>query len=319
MLRRKSMKKNLWVKLISVILIAASMLTLIACDSVEDESGNSSDSDVVIDNGERAEDLTPSENLTFTLTTDKKGYQLKSASKCKDEQVVIPSTYTGTDGKTLPVTTISAGAFKGNKTVVSVYIPDSVTKITGSGTNGAFAGLKSLTKVVCGSGLAEIGNRAFENCSELKTVILRNGLKKIGSYAFAGCESIETLIIPDTVTSIGEACFQRCARITSVTLGSGLQTQDTMDSKGNLVMKEDGTTPKKNVDEIGKFAFYFCKNISTIKYNGTKEEFRRLHVDVSVFLSVTMTKVVKCSDGEIEYPKLEGQNELPVETVKTSK
>ena len=34
------MKKNLWVKLISVILIAASMVTMVACDSEEDESGN---------------------------------------------------------------------------------------------------------------------------------------------------------------------------------------------------------------------------------------------------------------------------------------
>ena len=30
------MKKNLWVKLISVILIVASMVTLVACDSAED-------------------------------------------------------------------------------------------------------------------------------------------------------------------------------------------------------------------------------------------------------------------------------------------
>ena len=307
------MKKNLWVKLISVILIATFMFTFAACESSEESGDEGDESDVVVDNGIRAEDLTPSENLTFALTSDKGSYQLKSASKCKDAKVVIPSTYTGTDGKTLPVTTIAAGAFKGNKTVVEVYIPDSVTKITGSGTNGAFAGCKTLETLVCGNGLVEIGNRAFENCSKLKTVVLREGLEKIGSYSFAGCESIEILIIPDTVKSIGEACFQRCAKITSVTLGKGLQSQDTMDAKGNLVMKADNITPKKNVDEIGKFAFYFCKNISTIKYTGTKEEFRKLHVDVSVFLSVTSTKVVKCSDGEIEYPKLEGQNELPVE------
>jgi hypothetical protein len=310
------MKKNLWVKLISVILIAASMLTLIACESVEGLEDESESDVVVVDNGVRAEDFTPSENLTFTLTTDKKSFQLKSASKCKDKEVVIPSTYTDADGKTLPVTTIAAGAFKGNKTAVAVYIPDSVTKITGSGTNGAFAGVKTLETVICGNGLVEIGNRAFENCSGIKTLVLRNGLKKIGSYAFAGCENIETLIIPDTVETIGEACFQRCARITSVSLGSGFKSQDTLDSKGDLVMKADGNTPKKNVDEIGKFAFYFCKNISTIKYNGTKEEFRRLHVDVSVFLSVTMTKVVKCTDGTIEYPKLEGKNELPIDTDK---
>lgn len=314
------MKKNVWVKLISVILIAASMLTLIACESIEDESGNGSDSnDVVVDNGIRAEDLTPSENLTFVLTSDKKGYQLKSVSNCKDEEIVIPATYTGTDGKALPVTAIAAGAFKGNKTAVTVYIPDSVTKISGGGTNGAFAGAKALTTVVCGTGITEIGNRAFENCSKLKNITLREGITKIGIYAFAGCESMENIVIPDTVKTIGEACFQRCAKLKSVTLGKGIQSQDTMDKNGNLILKADGSAPKKNVDEIGKFAFYFCKELQTIRYNGTIDEFNRLHVDVSVFLSATLTKVVICSDGEVEYPKLQGQNELPVYTDKSSK
>jgi hypothetical protein len=76
-------------------------------------------------------------------------------------------------------------------------------------------------------------------------------------------------------------------------------------------MKSDGTTPKKNTHEVGMFAFYFCKNISTIRYNGTVEEFNKLHMDVSCFLSTTMTKNVQCSDGIAELPKLDGQNELP--------
>lgn len=286
------MKKNLWVKLISVILIVASMVTLVACDSAEDESESASDSDGSANVGIRAEDLTPSQNLTFTLTTDKKGYQLKSISKCKDEQIVIPASYTGADGKALPVTAIATGAFKGNKTAVTVYIPDSVTKILG-GVSGAFQEAKSLTTVVCGSGITEIGNRAFENCSQLKKIELKTGVKKIGNYAFAGCENLEYIVIPDTVESIGEACFQRCSRMTSITLGKGLK-------------------------KMGNFCFYFCKNISTIKYDGTIKDWKKINPDVSCFLSVTMTKVAKCSDGEVELPKLEGQNELPQETTKTN-
>lgn len=313
------MKKNLWAKLIAVALIVASIFTFASCDMITnvlgggDESGNESDlggAGDIIDDGLRAENMTPSENLTFTLTSDKKAYQLKSVSKCADEQIVIPATYAGADGIALPVTIIATGAFKNNKTAVSVYIPDSVKKIAG-GVTGAFMGAKSLTTVVCGSGLEEIGNRAFEDCAQLKSITMRDGLKKIGSYAFAGCENLETVVIPNTVTSIGEACFQRCSRITSVTLGSGLQSQDSMDAKGNLIMKSDGITPKKNTHEVGMFAFYFCKNISTIRYNGTVEEFNKLHMDVSCFLSVTMTKTVQCSDGVADLPKLDGQNQLP--------
>lgn len=277
--------KNLWIKLIAALLIVASMVTLaVSCDSDDSEDG---ENDSGYDSGIRAEDLTPSEDLTFTLTTDKKGYKLKSASKCKDEQIVIPSTYAEEGKEPLPVTEIASGAFKNNtKTLVAVYIPDSVTKITG-GTTGAFEGCKSLTTVVCGSGLVEIGNRTFVNCLNLKYVTLREGLKKVGSYAFAGCENLETMVFPDSVETIGEACFQRCARMTSITFG-------------------------KNTKKIGDFALYFCKNISTVKFNGTVKEWKKIDPDVSIFLSVTMTDVVKCSDGEYDLPELEGQNTLPV-------
>ena len=301
------MKKNLWVKLISVILIMASLVTLVACDAGDGDGSGSGSGSNVADAGFsgsniRAEDLTPSQNLTFTLTSDKKGYQLKSASKCKDEQVVIPATYTGADGKALPVTVISTGAFKENKTAVTVYIPDSVKKINSS----AFVEAKSLTYVVCGSGITDIGDKAFAECAQLKRIELKEGITKIGQYAFAGCENLECIVIPDTVKTIGTACFQRCARMTSVTLGKGLDKTKYVKNNKGVEQPQGG---------LGQFAFYFCKNISTVKYNGTTAEFKALHIDVSCFLSTTITREAICTDGKAELPKLEGQNELPVELV----
>ena len=298
--------KNFWIKLIAALLIMASMVTFASCDSIEDMDGSSDSKNGYT--GPYAEELTPSENLTFSKTSDGKGYQLKSASKCKDAEIVIPSTYAPEGGEELPVTAIAAGAFKNNaKTLTAVYIPNSVTKIA-NGTDktlGAFEGCEALTTVVCGSGLLEIGNRAFFNCKRLKTLVIQEGVTKFGSYAFAGCEKIETIIIPDSVTSIGECCYQRCSGATSVTLGAGLKTKDKVDSKGKVT---------KNTHEIGKFAFYFCKNISTIRYRGTKEDFEALHLDVSCFLSTTMTDYVICEGGEkAKIPELEGQNELPVD------
>ena len=244
------------------------------------------------------------------------------------------------------VTSIGYSAFWNCTGLTSVVIPDSVTSIGYS----AFSSCTGLTSVVIGNGVTSIGKSAFEECTGLASVVIGNGVTSIGKYAFEDCTSLKEVyyagtieqwcnisfsyynsnpmylgdklhiggelvtevVIPDTVETIGEACFQRCIRLKRVTLGKGIQSKDTMDSKGNLVMKDDGTTPKKNVEEIGKFAFYFCKDLETIRYNGTIEEFNRLHVDVSVFLSATLTKVVICSDGEVEYPKLQGQNELPV-------
>ena len=60
--------------------------------------------------------------------------------------------------------------------------------------------------------------------------------------------------------------------------------------------------------------FYFCKNISTIRYTGTKEDFEALHMDVSCFLSTTMTDDVICAGGQkAKLPELQGQLELPKE------
>lgn len=277
--------RTLSIRLLAIILVVASFMTLSACsaaDENESGSGSGSDSNSGSNGGTsiKAEDLTPSAGLTFSLTTDKKGYQVQSASKCKDEQVVIPSTYTGTDGKTLPVTAISGTAFKANKTAVTVYIPDSVTKIT----MGAFTESKSLTTVIMGAGVVEIGNKAFENCKALKNVQFGANVKKIGSYAFAGCESLEEVKLPDATESIGEACFQRCSQLRGIFFGSKIKS-------------------------FGKFAFYFCKGVSLVKYNGSVKDWKKLKIDVSVFLSVTITKDVECLDGKAKLPSLEGQND----------
>lgn len=293
--------KKLWLRLITVILIFSTVITLSACAAGdESESGSGSDSNGGGYSGVRAEDLTPSKDLTISLASNRKSYQVKSAANCKDEQIVIPSTYTGTDGVTLPVTIIASNAFKDHKTAVSVYIPDSITKIS----MAAFRGAKSLTTVVCGTGVTEISEKAFENCKSLTNIYLNEGITKFGPYAFAGCEHLESMVIPNSVKTIGEACFQRCARMTSITLGGGIVSQDTV--RGGKVTK--------NVDEIGRFAFYFCKNISTIRYAGTKEAFEALHIDVSCFLSTTLTDDVICADGrKATLPELEGQLELPKE------
>ena len=79
------MKKNLWAKLIAAALIVASIFTFASCDMITnvlgggDESGNESDlggAGAIIDDGLRAENMTPSENLTFTLTSDKKAMKM---------------------------------------------------------------------------------------------------------------------------------------------------------------------------------------------------------------------------------------------------
>ncbi|MCL1837058.1 MAG: leucine-rich repeat domain-containing protein [Treponema sp.] len=90
------------------------------------------------------------------------------------ENVVIPLTFGG-----LPVTVIGEGAFKNNKEIRSVVIPDTVTKIAAR----AFYNCR-LTYARFGSGLEVIGGWAFQN-NNLITVTLPAGLREVGNKAFS--------------------------------------------------------------------------------------------------------------------------------------
>ncbi len=88
------------------------------------------------------------------------GYYLKAYTG-SDAKVVIP----GTDEAGHAITLIGEGAFKGNTTMTSVTIPDSVT---------------------------EIGASAFENCTKLQTVTFSSSLEVIGKAAFKNCTALTT-------------------------------------------------------------------------------------------------------------------------------
>ena len=92
---------------------------------------------------------------------------------------MIPSVY-----KHYRVLEIGAGAFQGNKSIVSVTIADGVTSI---------------------------GENAFNGCGKLVEVVLPTyTLKTINASAFANCVNLSKINIPQSVSYIGELTFSRC-------------------------------------------------------------------------------------------------------------
>lgn len=107
-----------------------------------------------------------------------------------DENVVIPAevngyTVTGISGwsgkptSSHPLGAIT-GAFKNNKTIKTVVIPDTVKYID----DESFYGCTALESVMFGNGVEEIGDYAFENCTSLSKVYIPVSVKKIGAEAF---------------------------------------------------------------------------------------------------------------------------------------
>ena len=117
------------------------------------------------------------------------------------ERVRIASEYKG-----LPVTNIYKDAFKNNKSITSVIIPDSVTTI---GYN-AFRECSSLTSVTIGDSVTSIGSSAFSDCSSLTSVTIGDSVTTIGSSVFWSCISLTSVMIGDSVTTIGSSVFYDC-------------------------------------------------------------------------------------------------------------
>ena len=98
--------------------------------------------------------------------------------------------------------------------------------------------LNSITKLVIGSGITEIGNSVFYEHSYIVSVTLPTTLKTIGIGAFADCISLANINIPEGLEAIEDYAFQRCL-ISSVNIPS-------------------------SVTKISSIAFFKCTNLSSL-------------------------------------------------------
>ena len=210
---------------------------------------------------------------------------------CTDINVKIPSVY---DGKI--VTSISAYAFRGCKSLTSITIPDSVVSI------GRFAfldctslqnittgndisleqGVPMKTTIIfttrttlneCSKGLAFVSTGAktcfvsgIGTCTDTNIIIppVHNGEKVtgIGCYAFFDCTDLTSVTIPDSVTGIGDFAFSGCYGLKSVTI------PDSVTEIGDFVFSActglQDITIGNGVTSIGWGTFSMCHSLVSI-------------------------------------------------------
>lgn len=99
------------------------------------------------------------------------------------EEVVIPAEVNG-----LPVTQIGDSAFRENKTIRSIVIPDGVTTI---------------------------GKEAFYKCYALESVVLPTSVHTIQDSAFRYCSSLAQINL-EYVANLNYFCFNGCSSLTGV-------------------------------------------------------------------------------------------------------
>ncbi len=134
---------------------------------------------------------TSDDKFEYTLNPDNNSYRIAKAANAQlPQNLVLPATYNGK-----PITEIANKGFYRSSTLLSVIIPNSITKI---------------------------GAEAFSTCANLETVILAddNNLNQIGGSAFKDCvklstfglisQDLGTLNLPDAVTVLEEYVFYNC-------------------------------------------------------------------------------------------------------------
>ena len=198
------------------------------------------------------------------------------------ENMIIPKEL---DGYT--VVKIADRAFKDNKVIRSVSMPDSVTELG----SGAFQNCTNLSAVTLSANLKTIkcsSVGAFQGCTALseikipksltestkwndtggtfkdtglKTVQFEDGVTMIPEGLFANCSSLEEIVIPDTVTEIGHSAFYNDPNLRKVEFSDSLLLIDAyaFSTCGSL---EEVKLPEC-VTRINSGAFRDCTKLSS--------------------------------------------------------
>ena len=206
-----------------------------------------------------------------------------SSKKNYKGHVVIPSSVTY-KGKEYSVTEICSYAFIACRELVSVVIPNSVSRINDS----AFTNCTSLSSVKIGENVHYIGRDAFGG-TKLTSVEIPNSVRNIWVDAFAYCNSIGTFKLGTGIKVIEEDFIPQ--NVKTVIIPDGVTVSDEIYRKHNFVgidgkryvqkrpaQQDSPTTPKMEkadpkalpiLDMVqGSMAFVDAKGIDAIEANG---------------------------------------------------
>jgi hypothetical protein len=224
-IRRKKMAKKTWLRGAALVLIAA--LALAGCSKkAEAQVGGSGGSSSGGGSASNAVKEAPESDFTVELTKDSTGVRINKYTG-NAKAVRIPATMQG-----LPVREI-VDAFKGNKTVTSIVIPEGVTTIYG------FEGCENLTSVNFPTTLTVIGVYTFTKTKLTAVDLSMTSVKYIGNHAFGDCTALTTVALPASIGSgsgyqegIGAEAFGGCSNLTSITISETV-TKIQFDGRGN--------------------------------------------------------------------------------------
>ena len=183
------------------------------------------------------------------------------------------------------VTTLGKGVFKDCKNLTAVYLSQALEKIP----TETFSGCTSLVDVTLPTAVTELGDYAFENTG-VKDVKLDN-ISKFGSSVFDGCKDLESFkATSNDLTEIPNGMFAGCSKLTT------LELSDSLVEIGANAFSETAIVSfvlPKNLEKIGKSAFYNCTNLRGIDFTNNDSI---VSVGESAFEGCTLLSAITLPD-----------------------
>ena len=202
------------------------------------------------------------EHVDLRYEEDTRSYTVVGLLAGATENVVIPAKC----GE-LPVTAIAKDAFRNNKSLLSVVIPDTVTTIG----EYAFAGCTALSSITLPHSVTTVERNAFAGCSTLTAVSLSAKMSDIAAELFSGCIRLASVTLPQSINHVGHRAFSGCAALTEMTL-------------------------PVSVRSIGSEAFRNTA-FALLRFEGTADSWTKItKTDFAVLSAIT---TVQCLDGTV--------------------
>lgn len=93
------------------------------------------------------------------------------------------------DGNEFTVVDVPTAVFKGNTTVTSVVLPNTLTKLN----DGTFDSCTALTSVTLPSSITKISAKCFQKCTALTSITIPGTIVDFGADAFNGAVNLESM------------------------------------------------------------------------------------------------------------------------------
>ena len=132
--------------------------------------------------------------------------------------------------------------------------------------------LSQITEYTTPENISSINFKAF-SASDIETLHVTGNVKTIAESAFEACDFLEKVVIDEGVRFISDDAFYSCENLEYVSL-------------------------PKSLTRIGYLIFSRCDNLTSIKFNGTQDDWYNIinneHINDSCYISK-----IECTDGVI--------------------